>query len=89
MTHDFLNYGDQSVNLASVSSVTFDKAGGLTLHMTSGGAISVPAGDDADAIAKKLGRHDARHLTAKEAHAAAKAAEPEPAKEAPKAHGHK
>ncbi len=87
---EFIHVGGSSFDAASVTHATFDGAGGAKLYLVSGAVIEV-ASEDADAVAKAVGRHDALHLTAKEAkadekaaEAAAKAAEPvEPAK----AHG--
>lgn len=83
MAHDFVNAGNESINLAHVCNVKWDGEGGAVLGLSSGGAVQV-TGEDADALAKKVGRHDAKHLTAKEAKADAKEEKAEA-----KAHGHK
>ena len=97
MAHEFLNLAGHSISLSHVSHAIWED-GSVTLGMMGGPVLSF-TGDDADAVAKALGRHDAKHATAKEAHAAeakvkaeekaaeaaTKAAEPD---EKPKAKSH-
>ncbi len=67
MAHEFLNVGQDVINLAYVYGAKFDGQGGVLLILASGGHNYT--GEEADAIAKALGRHDAKHATAKEAKA--------------------
>jgi hypothetical protein len=94
MPHELLHVANTGVNVDHVTHCTFDGEGGCKLFLSNGACVDV-TGDDADTLAKKFGRHDARHVTAKAARAdakaeaeAAKAAEPAPEPEPKsKAHG--
>jgi len=98
MAKEFMNLAGHSICVASISHVIWEDDK-VTVNFVGGGVLTGIAGDDADVIAKALGRHDAKHLTAKEAKAeekaaaaaekaAEKAAEPEPEPKPP-AKGHK
>ena len=95
MAHEFTKIGDCYANLSHVDHVHFDGAAGTAKVYYIGGAVETVAGEDADAVAKAVGRHDAKHATAKEAHAeeakvkAAAAAEAKAAEPEPPAKGHK
>lgn len=84
MAHEFAQVGSKSVNLSHVTHAEFDGAGNVLVALDSGGVLNF-TGEAADALAKAVGRHDAKHATAKEAKADEKAAE---ADEPKKGHGH-
>jgi hypothetical protein len=99
MATEFLQIGSTAIDSASVTHVEFDGTGGAKVFVVSGAVVEV-TGDEADEVAKAFGRHDAKHLTAKEAKADAKAeaeaakaleppppAEPEPKSKAHGGHG--
>ncbi len=65
MASEFIHVGKDTINLAYVYGAKWTDEGGVLLILASGGHEY--RGDDADVIAKALGRHDAKHVTAKEA----------------------
>ena len=80
MAHEVVNLSGTAVATGHVTHVEFD--GGVAKVFLGSGAALMLSGEDADTVAKAFGRHDAKHLTAKEAKAEAKAAEVE----SPKGH---
>ena len=74
MAHEFVKVGDCCVNVGNVTHVHFDGAGSASVFYVTGGSETF-TGEAADALAKAVGRHDAKHATAKEAKADEKAAE--------------